>query len=147
MKIVITDVTDMRGGHICVAGWSLDEERMIRPLHGSGHYHWNTNMARDDLLCPGNIITIKPSGQLPVRGNPHAAEDYLIIGEPALSGNLSDVDMVQTATGSVHDSVQSMFGDLFSVEHFVPEDEGFCSLGAIETQSRRMGFDNNYEKL
>ncbi len=102
MEIIITDVTDMSDGHICIAGWSPEEERMVRPLHADGYPHWMENMARDDLLCPGNIINVEPSRLPPNRRNPHAAEDCLISGKPTLTGRISPEEMVEAVSGSIH---------------------------------------------
>jgi len=148
MEIIITDVTDMSGGHICVAGWSPDEERMVRPLplHASGHPHWTADMARKDLFCPGNIITVEPTGQLPNRGKPHAVDDCLIRGTPTLTGNLSDEEMIDAVSGSIHDSVLSLFGDAFTDKKYVPENQGDRSLGAVEVRTQKVRFydDNKF---
>ena len=40
-----------------------------------------------------------------------------------------------------------MFGYAFTDHRYVPENEGIRSLGAVETNPGRMGFDDNYNKL
>ncbi|MAF95140.1 MAG: hypothetical protein CMM60_05230 [Rhodospirillaceae bacterium] len=140
MEIIVTDVTDMSDGYVCVAGWSTEEGRMVRPLHAAGHPHWAANMAHDDLFYPGNIITVEPSGQPPQRGAPHRTEDTLIAGDPALSGKLSHEDMVGTVSGSVFPTVRDLFGEELSESKFVPEGTGVRSLGAVEIPSRRVRF-------
>ncbi len=40
-----------------------------------------------------------------------------------------------------------MFGSAFTDHRYVPENEGIRSLGAVETNPGRMGFDDNYNKL
>ncbi len=120
---------------------------MVRPLHADGHPHWMENMARDDLFCPGNIITVEPSGLPPNRRIPHATEDRLILGEPTLSRRISHEEMVEVVSGSVHYSVQNLFGDDFTSKKYILENHGFRSLGAVEVNSKRMGFDYNYNKL
>lgn len=32
MDILVTDVTEMNGGHYCVAGWCAATKRMVRPM-------------------------------------------------------------------------------------------------------------------
>ncbi|NQV47532.1 MAG: hypothetical protein HQ504_07090 [Rhodospirillaceae bacterium] len=143
MNIIITDVTDMGGGHICVAGWSPDEGRMIRPLHGTGHPHWDEHLAQDGIFCPGNVISIIPSGHPPNRSFPHSAEDCLVIGTPKLSENLSEEMMVRAVAGSVHGSVLDLFGDDFTDKKYIPDKQGIRSLGAVEVTTRTIRF---YEK-
>lgn len=134
----------MRGGHVCVAGWSIEDERMVRPLHVSGHPHWD---AQDDLFCPGNIISVEPSGHPPNRGNPHSTEDLLITGVPTLTGSINHEEMAKGVSGSVHDSVQSLFGDAFAEKKYIPDTQGLRSLGAVEVTSRTVRFYDNYDKL
>jgi len=42
MDILITDVTEMRAGNYCVAGWDASDSRMIRPLFGC--YNWTEHL-------------------------------------------------------------------------------------------------------
>jgi len=148
MDIIVTDVTNMADGHICVAGWSQEEGRMIRPLHANGHPHWPENMAHDGLFCPGNIVTIEPSGRKPNRGNPHSTEDLLISGEPVLSGKINEKEMVDIVTASVFGSVNELFGETFQNKKFVPDGTGLRSLGAVEfSPDYQVRFYDSYEKL
>ncbi len=120
---------------------------MVRPLHAAGHHHWTENMAHDDLFCPGNIITVEPSGQPPQRGAPHRTEDTLITGDPELSGKISHEEMVDAVSGSVFRTVRDLFGEELSGNKFVPEGTGVRSLGAVEISSRRVRFYQKEDRL
>ena len=147
MDIIVTDVTDMAVGHICVAGWSPEEGRMVRPLHSNGHPHWDAELANGDLFSPGNVIAIQPSGQNPNRGLPHCTEDALIVGEPSLSGKMNHDEMVKAVAGSVYGTVEEIFGAEFHDKH-VPELTGLRSLGAVELPaSKPVRFYDDYDKL
>lgn len=147
MEIIVTDVTDMGGGHVCVAGWSPGEERMVRPLHVAGHPHWAANMARDDLFCPGNIITVKKSGRPSQRGAPHRTEDTIIVGDPILSGKVSHEEMVDAVSGSVFPTVRDLFGEELSENKFISEGTGIRSLGAVEISSKLVRFYKNEDRF
>jgi hypothetical protein len=147
LEIIITDVTDMAGGHICVAGWFPEEGRMVRPLHFNGHPHWDAELAKDDLFSPGNVITVQPSGLGPTRGLPHSTEDLLIIGNPTLHSRMNHNEMAEAVSGSVYGSVRDLFGPTLE-RKFVPEQTGLRSLGAIElSTSNRMKFYDNGNKV
>jgi hypothetical protein len=150
MDIVLTDVTDMGGGHVCVAGWSLEEERMIRLLRDVyGNPHWPSEMANDGFFFPGNIVTPTPSQKRSNRSVPHATEDFLVFGVPTVTGSIDHSEMVATVSGSVYDSVLHLFGDAFTDRRYTPENAGSRSLGAVETRQNRMGFnfDDRYGSL
>jgi len=73
---LITDLTVMaEGGRLCIAGWDLEGERMVRPLP-DGH-HWLPEVV--DYLCivPGVTIRVHPVGRSS-RDFPHRTEDLPI---------------------------------------------------------------------
>jgi hypothetical protein len=72
MEVLITDVTVMHGGNYCVAGWSPNDAKMVRPLP-SGH-HWNAALLTKHNIVPGSLIDVQPSGK-PNGGFPHRTED------------------------------------------------------------------------
>jgi len=72
MEVLITDVTVMHGGNYCVAGWSADVTRIIRPLP-SGH-HWSEALVAKHNIVPGSLIRVQPSVK-PNCAFPHKTED------------------------------------------------------------------------
>jgi len=72
MEVLITDVTVMHGGNYCVAGWSANVARMIRPLP-SGH-HWSVALVAKHNIVPGSLLRVQPSGK-PNCAFPHKTED------------------------------------------------------------------------
>jgi hypothetical protein len=84
MEVLITDVTVMQAGNYCVAGWSANVARMIRPLPSG--YHWSAALIAKHNIVPGSLIRVQPSGK-PNGAFPHRTEDTPI-----------DPEMIQLVT-------------------------------------------------
>lgn len=73
MQLVITDVTEMSAGNYCVAGWDVDEHRMVRPLPG-GH-NWTAAQLAQHGIDPGALLDFTPTGHPHNGAYPHRTED------------------------------------------------------------------------
>jgi hypothetical protein len=76
--ILVTDVTEMSGSMICVAGWNRAEHRMIRPLNIGGR-NWPAKMAIRSAFWPGSIMRFRAIGRKPRSAFPHATEDRVVL--------------------------------------------------------------------
>jgi hypothetical protein len=84
MRIVITDVTEMREDNYCVAGWRpnagrigflrwMMPSRMIRPLPNGGN--WTAQLLARSQVAPGAMIEFRGTGARPTGFYPHLTED------------------------------------------------------------------------
>lgn len=85
LEILVTEVTSMNNGHVCVGGWCIAQRWMIRPLSGPRE-HWDASLAGAALLAVGNCVTITPSSIGSGRGLPHAREDCVVAATYAPRG-------------------------------------------------------------
>ncbi len=72
MDLLITDVTEMDGGHYCIAGWDAAAKRMVRPLPNGKN--WAAAMVVQYGIVPGTLISVTRRGA----SNgifPHQSED------------------------------------------------------------------------
>lgn len=141
LRIVITEVTNMHNGHVCVGGWCVEQSRMVRPLSGPRE-HWDATLAGPALFEVGNVVTIVPSTLTSGRGLPHSREDCVLTGRPALSGRIDPVDLAATLAGSESPSVEAIFAGHMKESRFVSAGADCPSLGAIQTNARRLGFED-----
>jgi len=72
MNILITDITEMHAGNYCVAGWDINNRRLVRPLPGGAN--WTAGLLQRHGIVIGVTIRVMPSGQ-PAGEFPHTTED------------------------------------------------------------------------
>lgn len=107
MRILITDVTDMSQGNQCVAGWDIDNHRMIRPLPNGSN--WTTNSAEKYRIIPGIIIRIQPTGREHNGSYPHSTEDTVINAEEIEVLDQTPVNWFTEYNLAVSDTVNAIF--------------------------------------
>lgn len=74
-QILVTEVTRMTHGLVCVAGIDLESAAMVRPLQRDGS-NWEENTwVVPDILRVGNIVLLKPALPPAAAHPPHATED------------------------------------------------------------------------
>ncbi len=147
-QILISEITRMRPGMNCIAGFLLEEQRMARPLNPQGELHWP-----DDTLARvgwqvGGLYDVTPTTDRSTRGLPHQREDYFI--DP------DDVRLIRTYTPAaarvmlrptVSRTLAGIFNDELMENKYVEEGSDCQSLGAIELSTRQFGFNFSYGKL
>lgn len=72
--IIVTDLTEMHAGNFCVAGWDLDQNRMVRPLTSSG-LNWTLGYIGHRSFWSRRILTFDEVKTPNNRAYPHASED------------------------------------------------------------------------
>jgi hypothetical protein len=125
---------------VCIAGWSQDLNRMVRPLLQTGGPHWLVALAQAGLLRVGNILTFNPTGTPHNRGMPHETEDWVVNGQPTMVGALTPARTRAALAGSVSPSMDTLFRHLLQNRKFVPEGARCPSLGAIEIDPNHLDF-------
>jgi hypothetical protein len=73
MRILITDITDMKPGMHCVAGWCESEKRMVRPMPDGNH--WSEALIARLGLEVGSTIEVAAVDRPHVGSFPHTTED------------------------------------------------------------------------
>ena len=139
MEIIVTDVTHMRPGHICVAGWDPVQKRMVRPLSGPGQ-HWTENMVGTHLFEMGNVVRLVPSTLGSTRGLPHSREDLIVKGAPTRVGTLPRLQLPPLLAESESPSVRRLFAGFLMMRRYVREGSDCPSLGAVSIRPERMQF-------
>jgi hypothetical protein len=79
MDLLITDLTEMTGGHYSVAGWCAETSSMVRPL--PRRPGWTADVLAAHGVAPGAVVTMSATS-FPASGTyPHRTEDTLIHAE------------------------------------------------------------------
>jgi hypothetical protein len=139
MRIVITEVTDMLDGRVCVAGWATAERRMVRPLAGPGR-HWPAELATPRLLAPGNLLELAPSRAGASRGLPHAREDLVVADPPSYAGRLAADSFLRLLRSIAAPDVATLFAGTLEGGRFVMAGRDCPSLGGVTVEAARLSF-------
>lgn len=139
MQIIVSDVTRLGHKDVCVAGWDEQAARMVRPLAAVGK-HWPLAMADSRLVHAGAIIEFEPATVHNDRGTPHATEDLVVSGSLRRIGSIPIAALPGQLAGSVSSSVAEIFSGKL-MDNRVPAGADCSSLGAVEVNAARMGFD------
>lgn len=139
MGILVTEVTNMHNGHVCVGGWCAAQGRMVRPLSGP-RAHWGEALARSEFFEVGNLLDVTPSGQPSPRQPPHSREDCILAGTPHRVGVVAPADLPGALAPSESASVADLFGGHLEASRWVMAGADCPSLGAVRTSARRLGF-------
>ncbi|GEM_PF-1757848 len=146
MRIILTDVTHMFGDRICTAGWSEEEQRMIRPLLPGG-IHWTTAYATPTYLEVGNVLEFQPANNNRIGTYPHATEDYSLLNDRAYIIEKISNDRIIDRIGGLSTSPETVFTGNLQNRRFVNPGVRCPSLGAIDIPSDDINFTVSYGKL
>lgn len=102
MKIIITDITHMRGDKICTAGWSEEEGKMLRPLLPN-NVNWDLRYVGPEYLQIGRVLEFTCAGNIIGASYPHATEDRNITNDtPTLIEDIPLKDLRSRLGGLCH---------------------------------------------
>ncbi|CAA7623395.1 conserved hypothetical protein [Magnetospirillum sp. UT-4] len=139
-EIIVTDVTHMKRGEVCVAGWCPAEMRMIRPLRAGGQF-WRKEDIGPHLFEMGNVVALPGPFRDGVRTFPHASEDVVLVEPPRLVRSIPLRELSAALSPSLSLSVADIFGRPLEGRKFIPVGTECRSLGAIDTNAKRLSFE------
>lgn len=138
MRLLITDLTDMSQGMHCVAGWDVDNHRMVRPLPGGSN--WSTELVQKHKLATGCVAEFQATGAQHNGDYPHSTEDVVVDVNQITWQSKGFSDWVGQHGPNAVESVQEVFGSrVIHTREFrgnfqgvhVPSGTHVPSLGAI----------------
>jgi hypothetical protein len=145
MKIVVTDLTRMRDGHICVAGIDPDTGERVRPVSGPlSDALLRRNGGPFDI---GAIVELGPCSRV---GRPPEIEDVRF--EPSRCVYRSDMpprEFYEMCESKSAKDLTAIGSDLKKFGRSLTTIEGLgnCSLVLVSTTDRPIVFINGYNKL
>ena len=143
IQVILSEVTDIGDEYVCIAGWSDELERMVRPLCDAQASHWPVALAENRLLVVGNVLEMKILGTSSHRSMPHALDDTPVEKSIRVFGLILGRELKKRLGRSVAPTVHRVFAERLVGERYVVEGERCPSLGAVEIDPRRMGFEEN----
>jgi hypothetical protein len=154
MRLLITDVTEMDNGNYCVAGWCVQQNRMVRPLPSGAN--WTAPMLAAHGIAPGATIDVQPTGARGSGAYPHRTEDTpispvgvrLVSPGPALWFGHNAPPTAGTLGEAFQDHVQcNSIWNGCRQGVYVPVGIEARSLWAVTVRRDRLSFVEVFEKL
>lgn len=106
--ILITEVTRMRPGIVCVAGFRLDTGSRVRPLQADGN-NWHRHTVPDPFEV-GAVAVGTVSGVQPAGARPHANEDLRLANVPTRAAQAEPSTLFEICLGASATSVDGAAG-------------------------------------
>ena len=147
-RLLLSEITCMRPGLRCIAGYLLDQRRMVRPLNPDGALHWSEDAIAEIGWIVGGVYDVRTVSHAPTRGLPHVREDLFV--DPAcvrLIEELDDEAVCRLLRPTVSRSLAGLFGENLVEDKYVEDGADCPSLGAIELPTREVRFRYSYDKL
>jgi hypothetical protein len=147
-KVVITEVTNYGATLYCVAGWDLDQERMIRPEpetananDESSRFWGSDNAGAGQSLALGNVVTFKGDDPPKSFAYPHATEDRIVSSAFEVVGYMPPQKMANALSHALSKSVASAFQGLVHQQNgklYVVGGTQGPSLSAVQLNSSQL---------
>lgn len=141
--VLITEVTRMKGGFSCVAGWDLHKETIVRPLQCTGA---NWRVQEGSSLAPFNLVDLDVAGR-GKGGYPHRTEDTLLSKEPGLLETLTEAEAYRLLKDTTFPSIAAVFDNQLIEDKYVIDGTHCRSLGGVLAFARNLEFVEDFGKL
>lgn len=144
--VLITEVTRMKGGCFCVAGWDLRQARMVRPMPPRGK-NWHLYERRVPFT-PGQVVNCrlgKPRAAEKIL--PHCNEDFFVAERPWVMQQLTEPQLHAALLKTVTSDLTAVFGAELIEQRYLIEVTGQRSLGAIAVRRKKIFFFHDQGRL
>lgn len=128
-QVVVTEVTRMSGGIVCVAAVDIHSGTMVRPLQGDGSNWDETKWVTGGFMLVGNILSLAPAEP----GNPdypHATEDYRVATVRVL-GAASSAELYKVCSQTADPHIEGIFDGKLTEGKYIIAGSKCRSLGCI----------------
>lgn len=144
-QILVTEVTRMSGGLVCVAGIDLHTGSTVRPLQPAGSNWEEAKWVKTGYMLVGNILSLVPAKA----GNsdyPHATEDFRVARVTRL-GVSSSADLYSACEETADGSIEAIFDDTLIEGKYIIAGAKCRSLGCIMLPKRALKASEFYDKV
>lgn len=144
-QVLITEVTRMSGGLVCVAAIDIHAGTMVRPLQGDGSNWEEAKWVAGGYMLVGNILSLAPAAS----GNPdypHATEDFRVASVRSL-GSSSAAELYEACKETADGSIEAIFGGALTEGKYVVAGSQCRSLGCIMLSRGALKASEYYNKV
>ena len=143
-QVLVTEVTRMTGGQVCVAGLDIHSGVMVRPLQPSGHNWPEEKWVGGGYLVVGNVISLAAAKA----GNssyPHASEDFRV-ARVGKQGEASAAELYAACAETSDQSLEDIFGGNLVEGKYALANSECRSLGSISIRAQKLRATTFYGK-
>lgn len=143
--VLVTEVTRMSGGRVCVAGIDIHSGNMVRPLQPGGANWEESKWVDKGFMKVGNLLTLDPAAKAS-SDYPHRTEDFRV----ARVGILEKVSLAKLHAACVEtadDSIEEIFSGALNDDKYVDEKTNCRSLGCVIVPKDKLSLSVTYEKV
>lgn len=141
--VLVTEVTRMSGGRVCVAGIDIHGGSMVRPLQPSGA-NWEENKWVPGYMKVGNLLAFEPAA----KGNsdfPHRTEDFRV-AKVTLLEEVSAAQLYEACADTADDSIDDIFDGELKEDKYIDDKTECRSLGCVIVPKNKLMVNVSFDK-
>ena len=142
---MITEVTRMSGGLVCVAGIDLETRRILRPLQVDGSNWEERGWVDGGYMHVGAILDLEPAAP-GYPAFPHASEDWRV-ARVGFVATASPEDLYGACVETADDSLDAIFDNAIFEGRYVVADTRCRSLGCVMIDADALGTSGRFNKV
>lgn len=143
--MVVTEVTRMKNGVVCVAAIDIATKKTIRPLQPTGDNWEETKWYHNDIMKVGNVVEVERYNRAPT-GFPHATEDTFL-SRAGKIGSLSQADLYEICRETADQTVSNLFSKNIVDNKYVPDGIVCRSLGCVTVPAKSIYPHVEFDKV
>ena len=145
LKLLVTEVTRMTGGLVCVAGIDLQTGALIRPLQPTGQNWEEDKWVAKGYFQPGKVVGLD-SAEMPLRTYPHTNEDFFVKSVKGL-GAVTPHELFSACNETADADISSVLNHNLQENKYVVEGAHCRSLLCIVQQASTIRLSDRYDKI
>lgn len=145
-EVLITEVTRMGDGIVCVAGIDVATDRVVRPLQGDGSNWEEGEWVQSGLIAIGNVLLLRPVASSPKAALPHGHEDTRV-DHVTVARKASPAELYDACRRTADPSLESIVGDTLVEGKYIKEGTDCRSLGCLMMDGSDLRFSGKFGKV
>lgn len=141
--ILVTEVTRMSGGRVCVAGLDIHNGTMVRPLQPSGA-NWEEAKWVPKFMKVGNLLSLEPAAK-GTSDYPHRTEDYRVSKVTRLE-EVSAEQLYEACLETADGSIDDIFDGELHDDKYIDDKTECRSLGCVIVPKNKLTANVSYDK-
>jgi hypothetical protein len=145
-EVLVTEVTRMTGGMVCVAGLDLATGRMVRPLQPDGRNWEEEKWIGGGWLRVGQVVRLRSAAQAGPAALPHAHEDFRV-AHVASVRTAPAAELYDACRRTADSTLEAIVGDTLIEGKYVEEGTDCRSLGCLLMEGSALRFSGRFDKI
>jgi hypothetical protein len=141
--VLVTEVTRMSGGRVCVAGLNIHDGTMVRPLQPSGA-NWEEAKWVPKFMKVGNLLSLEAAAK-GTSDYPHRTEDFRVSKVTLLEEVPAD-QLYEACAVTADDSIDDIFDDELKEDKYIDDKTECRSLGCVIVEKNKLTANVSYDK-